>query len=236
MILEGYITGIGWVTPDSMGNLAQVLKLDLNKRLPAIHRKDVLESPYKPFGRMDDFSKIGFAAIAFALYDAQIKPEGTKSNTSLIASTATGCLQTDIKYWKTVDKNAPSPAVFAYTLDSCFLGEAAICFGLAGENFIINESNTTGLTGLFFALEQLSSGQSEKVICGINNGSIRFRETNNLKIKPGALFFVVEKKSKKRLLKVIAESADTIYDRDMEKLTDLYGLAKKCCKDEQIIF
>lgn len=224
------------MTPDSMGNRGRVVKLDSKKRLPMIRRKDVFEAPYKSFGRMDDFSKIGLAAIAFALYDAKIQLEETKSNTSLISSTATGCIQTDINYWKTVDGHVPSPAVFAYTLDSCFLGEAAICFGLAGENFIINESNTTGLTGLFFALEQLNSGQSEKVICGINNSNIRFRETSTLKIKPGALFFVVEKKSDNQLLKVIATSTDTIYDQNMERLTNLYGLAKKCCKEERKLF
>lgn len=233
MMMEGCITGIGWVTPASAGNRGRVLKPGLIDGIPAISRKDILDTPYKPFGRMDNFSKIGFAAIAFALEDAQIPTEKKKKDISLIASSATGCIQTDIRYWQTVGCNAPSPAVFAYTLDSCFLGEAAICFGLAGENFIINEKNATGLTGVFFALEHLHSGQSRAAVCGVCNSDIRSQDPDAMKMVPGALFFVIEKSSNRGLSKVQAASPRHIHDENKNEFTDLYDLAKVCCREKE---
>lgn len=228
MKLDGCITGIGWVRKDSMGNRTRAWKFDLNKGRHTIQRKDVLDYPYKPFGRMDEFSKSGFAAIAFALDDAKINWERKNRNISLIASTATGCIRTDISYWKTVTAGAPSPAVFAYTLDSCFLGEAAICFGLTGESFIINEKNINGLTGLFFALEALNSGSCEIALCGIINSDILVKDSKILKIAAGALFFVIEKRPDRELFRVTAESPNSIYAGHMDRLSDLYDLVGRC--------
>ncbi|MCF6248716.1 MAG: hypothetical protein L3J69_15375 [Desulfobacula sp.] len=228
--MDACITGIGWVLKDSMGYPRSEKKFP-ERGLPLIKRKDVIDYPYKPFGRMDNFSKLGFAAISFALADAGIKTEiktrSVKENISLVASTATGCLETDIRYRKTLTDNVPSPAIFAYTLDSCFLGEAGIYFGLTGESFMINEQNTAGLTGLYFGLEMIHSGDSETVLCGVCNSDIQLCQSSASNIIPGSLFFVIEKESEHSYTQLKAISPESIYDENKVKITDLYDLAKR---------
>lgn len=194
-----------------------------------LKRKSVLDHPYKSFGRMDNFSKLGFAAISFALNDAGMAKGSVSENTGIIVSTATGCLETDIKYWKTLADNVPSPAVFAYTLDSCFLGEIGIYYGLTGESFVINEENTNGLFGLYFALEKIHSGQSDTMLCGICNSDIQFARSDMSGVIPGSLFFVLEKESDHFYGRIKALSPETIYDDNKVAITDLYDLAKRFC-------
>lgn len=232
--MDACITGIGWVLKNSMGYPTRVHKFDLEKGLPRIKRKDVIEQAYKPFGRMDDFSKQGFAAISFALNDAGIKKGSIKKTVNMVASTATGCLETDIRYWKTLADNVPSPAIFAYTLDSCFLGETGIYFGLTGESFVINEDKTNGLTGLYFAIEMVHSGEADAVLCGICNSDIQFVQPETLKIIPGALFFVIEKNSDQPYGRVTAVSPEIIYDENKIEITDLYYFAKKLATKKEI--
>ncbi len=72
--MDYYICGIGFVTPDAWGCGRDFGVFDPKPgKLPLITRKDVLPSPYKPFGRMDFFSKIGFSGIYFAVKDAGIE-------------------------------------------------------------------------------------------------------------------------------------------------------------------
>ena len=235
--MDAFITGIGWVLKDSIGYPTRVHKFVPKKGLPhikkKIKRKDVIDQAYKPFGRMDDFSKQGFAAISFALNDAGIKKGATNKAVNMVASTATGCLETDIRYWKTLTDNVPSPAVFAYTLDSCFLGEISIYFGLTGESFVINEENTNGLTGLYFAIEMIHSGESDAVLCGICNSDIQFAQPAALKIIPGSLFFVIEKDPDQSYGRITAVSPEIIYDENKIEITDLYDLAKKIAKEKK---
>ena len=190
------INGIGWVYTTSMGYKGDIKVLPSSKRLPSIERKDIFRQPYKPFGRMDYFSKLGLAAIVFAMKDANLH-ESPHKNTGIIASSSTGCLETDIKYQATLfpeNNTLPSPALFAYTLPSCFLGEASIRYGLTGESFVISETYTTGMTGLGMAVDLLATGQTDYMLCGINNSQID--GVDDASIQPGAVFFLLEKKKK----------------------------------------
>ena len=92
--MESFISGIGWVSKESMGYNGCIKKFDQNTRLPQIKRDDILRHPYKHFGRMDNFSKLGFAGIVFAMKDAAIIESGKiesetinpeKKNISMIA-------------------------------------------------------------------------------------------------------------------------------------------------------
>ena len=234
--IKAFITGIGWVSKESMGHINHIQnhsqQFDRATKLPKIKRKDILNHPYKPFGRMDDFSKLGFAAIAFAMRDADIKKDGKKKNISLIASTVTGCLETDINFQKTLSESLPSPTIFAYTLASSFLGEAAIYFDLTGESFVINEEKTNGLKGLLMALEIIESGESDIVLCGVCNSDIKTIDPSSHIIKPGSLFFVIEKKSLHSYGAIKSISLDNIYYQNDIKITGLYDLAGKCSNRE----
>lgn len=236
MIFNAAITGMGWVTKKSMGRPGKILEFENADELPQISRRNVLNQPYKPFGRMDEFSKLGFAAIAFALEDAGIQRGNPKKDIGLVAATSTGCIATDISYWQTVEKNASSPALFAYTLDSCFLGEASICFGLTHENYVINEKNSTGTRALYFALEQIGTGQCRAMVCGICNSGIAHDALEDSGFEPGALFFVLEPDGEKNLMTISADSDGLIYDQRNNIIKDMPGLARCLRPDLEIKF
>jgi len=233
--MEAFITGIGWVSKESMGHPGHIQLFDQNTTLPGIRGKDILDHPHKPFGRMDTFSKLGFAAIAFAMKDAGFKKDGEKKDISMIASTVTGCLETDITFQETMLKKIPSPTIFAYTLASSFLGEASIYFDLTGESFVISEEKTTGLKGLFMALEIIYSGESDIVLCGLCNSDIKIINSSANINKPGSLFFVIEKEKSlnshgplNSYGKVGSTSMEKFYFQEETKITGLYDLARKC--------
>lgn len=232
------ISGIGWVYTTSMGYADDIKVFPSSKGLPPIERKDIFKEPYKPFGRMDYFSKLGLAAIVFAMKDANLHTSPHK-NTGIIACSSTGCLETDMKYQATLlpeNNTLPSPALFAYTLPSCFLGEASIRYGLTGESFVINETDTTGMTGLGMAVDLLATGQTDYMLCGINNSQIDGADgidgVDAARIQPGAVFFLLEKKNRNpdpygNLSK--KESNNRFYYRD-SPINNLYDLAQKCLK------
>ncbi len=228
------ISGIGWVYSTSMGYTGDIKVLPSSKRLPSIERKDIFKEPYKPFGRMDYFSKLGLAAIAFAMKDANLHATPNR-NTGIIASSSTGCLETDMKYQATLfpeNNTLPSPALFAYTLPSCFLGEASIRYGLTGESFVINETYTTGMTGLGMAVDLLALGQTDMMLCGINNSQIDGVD-DAASIQPGAVFFLLEKKKRNGSGSYgelsCNTSNSTFYYKD-SPINNLYNLAQKCLK------
>ncbi len=175
------IIGMGWVTPASMGYPGNVLRRDGSGRRPDLSGKTVLTEPWKSFGRMDDFSKTGFSAIAFAMAHAGMPPaagssgsQGGRRPVPLIAESFTGCLETDLAYQATLRRHGtvmPSPALFAYTLPSSFLGEAAIYFGLTGEAYMIDTAARPGLTALALAMDSLKN--CDTAICGVCNSDMK---------------------------------------------------------------
>jgi 3-oxoacyl-[acyl-carrier-protein] synthase II len=238
------ILGIGWVTPASMGRPGHVHTFGNPKEMFQLSGKSVLDTPYKPFGRMDQFSKMGFSAIAFAMADAGFSPvssckdgSSAKQPVAAIAESATGCLDTDFNYQATLSgdrPHIPSPALFAYTLPSCFLGEAAIYYGLAGEAYMIETIENTGMTALSFAMDSLGTGNCKAAVCGICNlgpGTALDGTT------PGALFLVIgpapspslNKKGNHPFFLTITRQT-TIRDRfylGENELTELTGLIQK---------
>ncbi len=198
--MTAVITGIGWVSSTSMGCGTDHDHVSMKKGpLPDIKRKMVLAKPAKAFGRMDRFSKTGLAAISFALKDACLETWDKKRDIGIIASTTYGCLDTDIRYFDTVIPEQgllASPGLFAYTLSNCFLGEAAIYFGLTGAGYIINEMLPGGMYSLQTALRILVSGENDIMVCGfcdLGNPIPLDNETGTDDTVSGALFFVIEK-------------------------------------------
>lgn len=190
------ITGLGWVTVSGMGRGREHHGFDMTDGiLPRVTRRSVFDKPYPHFGRMDDLSRLGLAAIAFALKDAGLDQWRQKRNIGIIAATVYGCLHTDIDYLETVIPGGgimASPTLFSYTLPNCFLGEAAVCFGLTGPTYVINEKSRSGSASLFAALDSIACGEAARMLCGICDlgapPGIKIRD----KGLPGALFFVLE--------------------------------------------
>jgi len=238
--MTAYITGVGWVSASGMGYGSNYANFSMKKGpLPDISRKDVFTEPYKAFGRMDKFSKIGLTAIAFALRDAGLEKWSEKRNIGTIASTFYGCLNTDISYYDTVipeEGALSSPGLFAYTLPNCFLGEACICFGMTGTGFVINEQSSYGLKGLETVIESIEYMEHEIMLCGFcetacpSNFEV-VRETDE--DISGSLFFVLEKKisdNRENYGEVNCnENNDVLFNNTV--VSDLCMLAEKCLEN-----
>jgi len=137
--------------------------------IPPVSREEVFPEPNLRFGRLPQYSRVGLAAVAFALRDAGMEHWKSKRPAGIVASTRTGCLATDIEYYDTVlpgGGGLPSPSLFSSTLPTCFLGEAAIQFGLTGPTFIVNDAAGDGMSGVRMALENLSWGECGTMLAG----------------------------------------------------------------------
>ena len=193
--MKGWINGIGWVTPAGFGRGRQAHSQPLQAgELPIPTRKDVFAQIDRRFGRLDDFSRIGLAAVTFCLRDADIEEWQQKRPLGIIAASRYGCLQTDLAYLQTLipqQGKLASPNLFAYTLPNCFLGEAALRFGLTGNSLIINRADPTRLSALKMGLEELSWSEQ----CGMLVGIVDLPPPTELAVAddlPGSLFLLLE--------------------------------------------
>ena len=193
--MEAYLTGIGWVTGAGFGWGSQGEEFTPSDLpLPALSRKDVFPEPNQRFGRMSDYAKLGLAAVTFALRDAGMESWSAKRPVGVIASTRLGCLATDLEYHRTVllqGGGLASPNLFAYTLANCFLGDAAILFGLTGSSVAINETAEDRLGSLRMALEEIALGEAGTVLAGICDLPVPEAIAGAVTQRPGAAFLVL---------------------------------------------
>jgi 3-oxoacyl-[acyl-carrier-protein] synthase II len=129
-----------------------------------------------------------------SLRDAGLEQWQNKRNIGVLAATVSGCMYTDVDYFKTVLDGQgvfASPQLFAYTLPNTFLGEAALRFGLTGNcqvlNSALNCNESHALAVVRTAMESIAWGENEKVIVGYcdlgDQGALH---------APGALFMVLQ--------------------------------------------
>ncbi len=228
------ITGIGWVTAAGMGCGRKSDSFSMpTDNLPKITGTVVFGKPYKHFGRMDEYSRLGLAAIAFALKDAGLEKWNKKRDIGIIASTLYGCLHTDIDFFNTVIPDEglmASPNLFAYTLPNCFLGEAAIHFGLTGEGFVVNDPSHARLTSLQTALDIISCEETKKMVCGICDLGRPPIFGPGQDVPPGALFFVIEKSPESNLSTYgeLSLGKDGSISFNKKKISDLTSLVDEC--------
>lgn len=192
--MQASVIGIGWVTGAGFGWGSQGGACEfVPGPLPALARKDVFPEPNQRFGRMSDYAKLGLAALAFALRDAGLESWSGKRAIGVVAATRLGCLATDLDYHNTVlleGGGLASPNLFAYTLANCFLGDAAIQFGLTGSLVAVNEERE-GLDALRLALEDLAAGDAGTMIAGICDLPVPEGYAGAVSLLPGAVFLVL---------------------------------------------
>jgi 3-oxoacyl-[acyl-carrier-protein] synthase II len=227
------ITGIGWVTAKSKGHGKDLNRFSIiDGPLPVLTAGDLHPASYQRFGRLDAFSKLGLVALSLALSDAGIDSFETNRKFGMIATTQYGCLDTDVAYYQSAlstEIPAGSPHLFVYTLPSAFLGDAAICFGLTGPCFTLNESRVAGLTGLVLAQDMLSFDRAEKMLvgaCDLGSPSILKPQKDR---RPYALFFLIERADEK---KTSYGNLETIGSHTCQlngqKVSDLFDLVRAC--------
>jgi len=191
--MKGRILGVGWVDGDGPGQGRGTRRCHLRPgELPRIERSDIFAEPDRRFGRLDDFSRLGLAAIALALQDAGLDTWQDKRPWGVIAASRYGSLATDQAYFATAIPEGgalASPHLFAYTLANCFTGEAAIRFGLTGPSYVIGETGSNSFAALELALETLADGEAPVVVAGISD--LPFPGKADPQETPGAVFLVV---------------------------------------------
>ncbi len=147
------------------------------------------------FGRLDQFSRIGLAAIAFCLRDAKQERWEEKRPIGIVAASRFGCLQTDLSYLQTMlpeQGKLASPNLFAYTLPNCFLGEAALRFGLSGSSLVLNQQDDSRLAAIRFALEELAWSSQDGILAGVSDLHPP-ADVDNKGNCPGSLFLLLER-------------------------------------------
>jgi 3-oxoacyl-[acyl-carrier-protein] synthase II len=193
--MQAYLNGIGWVTGAGMGWGSRGDHFILAPGpLPALARRDVFAEPNQRFGRMSEYAKLGVAALAFALRDAGLERFAEKRPVGVVASTLLGCLATDLDYQQGVlleGGGLASPNLFAYTLANCFLGDAAIQFGLTGSLVAINENGAGRLGAVRYALEEIALGESDTVVAGICDLTVPGELQGSVAPATGAVFLVL---------------------------------------------
>ena len=117
----------------------------------------------------------------------------------IVASSRYGCLQTDLAYFETMLPQQgllASPNLFAYTLPNCFLGEAALRFGLTGNSMIINRHDPDRLEPLKVGFTELAWSDQCGVLAGIVDltAPSEFRVVDDF---PGSLFLLLEKEQRR---------------------------------------
>ena len=214
------VTGIGWVKRESMGSGRGHQRFQLeDAALPKLTSRMVFGKVSPHFGRLDEYSKLGLAAAAFALKDAMQDKWESKRPIGIIVSTVHGCLATDIDYFETVmtfGGNLASPNLFACTLPNIFLGEAAIRFGLTGPGFAVNEPELTGLRGLRMALSSMLIDDCRTMLIGTADPGRPESFQHDTNVTPGALFLFIEKSPADDSLSYggldMAHSGDILFD------------------------
>jgi 3-oxoacyl-[acyl-carrier-protein] synthase II len=191
--MKASIKGIGWVTAAGcgMGRNAQAQPLRQGT-LEIPTRKQIFPGPDKRFGRLDPFSRVGLAGITFCLRDAGEEQWLEKRPIGIVAASRYGCLATDIAYLETMLPDGgklASPNLFAYTLPNCFLGEAALRFGLTGNSLILNQKDESKLSAVRFALEELVFSDQQGVLAGITD--LEYPITPDANDLPGSLFMLL---------------------------------------------
>ena len=89
---------------------------------------------YPKFYKMDNLSKLAILATELLLQGSDIRDRYKSEDMAIVVSNANSSLDTDQRYWDSVQKGAPSPSLFVYTLPNVMLGEICIRWGIKGEN------------------------------------------------------------------------------------------------------
>lgn len=227
------ITGIGWITATGAGCAKDGKRFSMGPgELPPLTAQALFNESYAPFRRMDEYSKLGLGAIAFALKDAGLDRWSAKRNIGIIAATTYGCLGADLDYYDTVmtsQGTGASPAVFSYTLPSIFLGEAAIRFGLTGTTFVIHEADPLGVGSLKLALAAIARGEADSMLCGVCNHYRPQGFEESREIPAGALFILLEAPPVRGpVYGKAALNARGQVELDQQTVTDFSELVQRC--------
>lgn len=233
--MKAWVNGIGWLTAAGCGQGRQIQSQPLQPgALKIPERREIFAKADRRYGRLDDFSRVGLAAVTFCLRDAGIEEWHEKRPLGIVATSRYGCLQTDLDYLQTMipeQGKLASPNLFAYTLPNCFLGEAALRFGLTGNSLIINRRDPSCLTPIKFSIEELAWSETCGLLAGIVDLAPPLELAND--DLPGSLFLLLEKDSRPEngsYGELELQGEELLFND--EKVADLRQLVAACLKTQ----
>ncbi len=164
------VTGGSWVTSDGYGRLRDGVKPVLGPGkaiIPA--RNEVFDRPLPRYGRFDDYTKLGCAAVALALRDAGLDRATDNRPVGIVSSSVWESTAVDLAYYQTalVEGGAlASPNLFSYTLPSTMQGESAVHFQLTGPTLCVGENEGRGMAAVVTALRLMAAPAVAVMVAG----------------------------------------------------------------------
>jgi len=118
------------------------------------------------FGRFDEYTQIGCAAVFKAAWQAGFRPGSPLRNVGLILSGQYGSFETDEAFYATTlaGPELASPNLFSYTLPNIVIGECALQFGWTGPTYVLDGQGGRGEAALAEAVADIESGRSEAML------------------------------------------------------------------------
>ncbi len=196
------LLGAGWALPADGGTGKRARAFAFASRRPAEGATRIrLDPPYPRLARMNPVSRVALAALVGAMKTAGLASWRRKRDIGIVAATRTGCLNTDMDYFKEILAQggaSASPHLFAYTLPSAFMGDASIYLGLVGPAFVIQEEDPFSLTGLTLAVDLLFMGDARFMGVGAWDDGLGGPFGSGKDSGPHALFMVIGKADENR--------------------------------------
>lgn len=225
------ILGGGWITALGFGKLTEKQNFELTSGLPKIPKaKEIFSEPLTRYGRFDQYTKLGCAAIALALKDAGIDEANEKRPVGVIVSTVYECSESDLAFYETSledDGFFSSPNLFSYTLPGIVIGESAIYFKLNGPTFTVGDSpKSKGLNALITGLDLINSRTCDTTVVGWldepNEIFKNFEKDDDQ--QRGAIFFVLSnRESQYSYERIYLDNGRPYFEsgREIQSLLDL---------------
>ena len=173
---------------------------------PVVFFNDIykaLNINYPKFFKMDNLCKVVFLAVEVLLKDVSLRDKYKPEETGIVFSNANSSLDTDIRYFQS-SLEAPSPALFVYTLPNVAIGELCIRHGIKGETacFVFD---------IFDALFQAWYADTLLETCGIKACISGWADFYDGKFE--AFFYLVETGSDNLSIKHNSENIDKLYNQ-----------------------
>ncbi len=143
-------------------NIFSTTDINFQSFLLSLYRFTKVE--YPKFYKMDSLSKLGWLASEILIKDESIIKQAAPEEVSIVITNANSSLDTDIKYFQTIE--TASPALFVYTLPNILIGEICIRNNFKGENacFVFEDFNAAFITQ--YVNELFINNNSKFCICG----------------------------------------------------------------------
>ena len=150
---------------DDGGTLARIVSDGFPGFIREIYAR--WEISYPKFYKMDDMSKLAFAASEILLRGSAVKDRFAPEEIGVVLTAPHSSLDTDCAHQSLITgQYAPSPAVFVYTLANIMAGEICIRNGFKGENIVFSNESFVDEGIIRYVDALFDSGRIRACLCG----------------------------------------------------------------------